>query len=69
MQQIVAQVEEWAAEFDRLCERIAPRFARPEVRRRVVGFLRGLLVGVERKTAGSWPSTPGRRPRMGCNGC
>jgi SRSO17 transposase len=49
MQQVVAQVEGWAAEFDRLCEQIAPRFARPEVRRRVVGFLGGLLGGVERK--------------------
>jgi SRSO17 transposase len=49
MQQVMAQVEQWAAEFDRLCEQIAPRFARPEVRRRVVGFLRGLLAGVERK--------------------
>jgi SRSO17 transposase len=49
MQQIVAQVEGWAAEFDRLCERIGPRFARPEVRRRVVGFLRGLLGDVDRK--------------------
>jgi len=49
MQQIVAQVKGWAAEFDRLCERVAPRFPRPEVRRRVVGFLRGLLAGVERK--------------------
>ena len=49
MQQIVAQVEGWAAEFDRLCERIGPRFARPEVRRRVVGLLRGLLADVERK--------------------
>jgi SRSO17 transposase len=49
MQQIVAQVEGWAAEFDRLCERIGPRFARPEVRRRVVGLLRGLLGDVDRK--------------------
>jgi SRSO17 transposase len=49
MQQIVAQVQGWAAEFDRLCEQIAPRFARPEVRRRVVGFLRGLLGDVQRK--------------------
>jgi SRSO17 transposase len=48
MQQIVAQVEQWAAEFERLCERIAPRFVRPEVRRRVVGLLRGLLGEVER---------------------
>jgi len=49
MQQILAQVQQWAAEFDRLCERVSPRFARPEVRRRVVGFLRGLLGDVERK--------------------
>ena len=53
MQQIVAQVEGWAAEFDRLCERIGPRFARPEVRRRVVGFLRGLLGNVPRKNGSS----------------
>src|SRR6266699_1357868 len=49
MQQILAQVQQWAAEFDRLCERVSPRFARPEVRRRAVGFLRGLLGDVERK--------------------
>ena len=49
MHQILAQVEGWAAEFERLCERIGPRFARPEVRRRVAGFLRGLLGDVERK--------------------
>jgi len=49
MQQIVAQVEGWAAEFDRLCQRIGQRFARPEVRRRVVGLLRGLLGDVDRK--------------------
>ena len=46
---MLAEVEGWAAEFERLCERIGPRFARPEVRRRVAGFLRGLLGGVERK--------------------
>jgi SRSO17 transposase len=46
---VLAEVEGWAAEFDRLCERIGPRFARPEVRRRVTGFLRGLLGEVERK--------------------
>jgi SRSO17 transposase len=49
MQQILAQVEGWAAEFDRLCQRIGPCFGRVEVRRRVVGFLRGLLSDVERK--------------------
>jgi SRSO17 transposase len=46
---VLAEVEGWAGEFERLCERIGPRFARPEVRRRAAGFLRGLLGGVERK--------------------
>ena len=46
---MLAEVESWAAEFERLCERIGPRFARPEVRRRAAGFLRGLLGGVDRK--------------------
>ena len=46
---MLAQVEGWAAEFEQLCERISPRFARPEVRRRAAGFLRGLLGEVERK--------------------
>jgi SRSO17 transposase len=49
MHQMLAEVEGWAAQFERLCERIAPRFARPEVRRRAAGFLRGLLGGVDRK--------------------
>ena len=48
----VAQVEEWAAELEALCEGIAPRFHRVEVRRRAGAFLRGLLAGVERKN--SW---------------
>jgi SRSO17 transposase len=46
---VLAEVEGWAAEFERLCERIGPRFARPEVRRRVAGFLGGLLGEAERK--------------------
>jgi SRSO17 transposase len=49
MHQMLAEVEGWAAQFERLCERIGPRFARPEVRRRVAGFLRGLLGDVARK--------------------
>lgn len=49
MQGMLAQVEGWAAELDRLCERISPRFARPEVRRRVAAFVCGLLSEVERK--------------------
>jgi SRSO17 transposase len=46
---VLAEVEGWAAQFERLCERIGPRFVRPEVRRRVAAFLRGLLGGVDRK--------------------
>jgi SRSO17 transposase len=49
MHQMLAEVEGWAAEFERLLERISPRFVRPEVRRRVGGFLRGLLGEVARK--------------------
>jgi len=46
---VLTEVEGWAAQFERLCERIGPRFARPEVRRRAAGFLRGLLGDVARK--------------------
>jgi hypothetical protein len=47
------QVQGWSAELEGLCERIAPRFGRVEVRRRVGAFLRGLLAGVERKNGSS----------------
>jgi SRSO17 transposase len=46
---VLGEVEGWAAQFEWLCERIGPRFARPEVRCRAAGFLRGLLGGVDRK--------------------
>jgi hypothetical protein len=46
---VLAEVEARAAGFERLCKRISPRFARPEVRRRVAGFLCGLLGDIERK--------------------
>ena len=39
----------WATELDRLGERIAPRFARVEPRRRALAYLRGLLAPVGRK--------------------
>jgi len=45
----LAQVQGWSEELEALCERIAPRFGRVEVRRRAGAFLRGLLAGVERK--------------------
>jgi hypothetical protein len=49
----LAQVQGWSVELEALCERIAPRFGRVEVRRRTGGFLRGLLAGVERKNGSS----------------
>jgi hypothetical protein len=62
---MLAEVEGWAAQFERLCQRIGPRFARPEVRRRAAVFLRGLLGDVARKNG--WQlaehaseTTPGR---------
>lgn len=44
-----AVVERWAAEIEAVAERIGPRFARSEPRRRAVGYLRGLLGDAERK--------------------
>ena len=49
METALKQVHGWAAELEALCERVAPRFGRVEVRRRASGFLRGLLSGAERK--------------------
>ena len=45
-------VRSWSRELDALGERIAPRFARSEVRGRALAYLRGLLATVERKN--SW---------------
>jgi SRSO17 transposase len=43
------QVQRWAGELAAVGERIARRFARSEPRRRVVGYIRGLLSETERK--------------------
>ena len=66
---MLAEVEGWAAEFERLCERIGPRFVRPEVRRRVAGFLRGLLGGVEGKNGWQLAEHAREMTRTGCSGC
>jgi len=42
-------VERWADEVEAVAERIGPRFARSEPRRRAAGYLRGLLSDAERK--------------------
>ncbi len=44
-----AEVLGWAGGLDAVLERIAPRFARAEPRRRAAAYLRGLLAPVARK--------------------
>jgi len=43
------QVAEWADELAAVGDRIGPRFARSEPRRRAAGYIRGLLGQAERK--------------------
>src|SRR5450755_4037674 len=43
------QVVQWAQALTHLHARIAPRFARPEPRRRALAYLQGLLSPIERK--------------------
>ena len=57
----VDEVEGWAAELAALHARIAPRFARPEPRRRALAFLRGLLSPVERKNGWQLAEQVGER--------
>ena len=45
----VTDVVRWTQELDRLHARIAPRFARPEPRRRALAFLHGILSTTSRK--------------------
>jgi hypothetical protein len=52
-------VGRWNTEADRLLDRMAARFPRIETRRRVRGFMFGLLADLPR-TAGRSPSTPAR---------
>ena len=49
IQTTVVDVVRWAQELARLHARIAPRFARPEPRRRALAYLQGLLSPIERK--------------------
>src|SRR6266699_3116067 len=45
----LSQVAGWAQALTLLHARIAPRFARPEPRRRALGYLQGVLSEIERK--------------------
>ena len=52
METTVGDVCHWAHCLEELHARIVPRFARPEPRRRVLAYLRGVLSSTERKN--SW---------------
>jgi hypothetical protein len=43
------EVWQWGQELERLHARIAPRFARPEPRRRALAFLKGIVSAIQRK--------------------
>jgi len=57
----VAEIQGWAAELAAVHERIAPRFARAEPRRRALAYLEGLLGGVERKNGWQLAEHAGER--------
>ena len=71
----VAEVIRWAEGIEKVHECIAGRFRRPEPRRRVLDYLRGLLSLVERKNGwatGGPEFVEGRRAMplpMGCSAC
>ena len=48
---------------------IGSRFGRSEPRAGSVPMCAGCWRGWSARTAGRWPSTPGRCPRTGCSGC
>jgi hypothetical protein len=69
-------VVQWTRELDRLHARIAPRFARPEPRRRALAFLHGILSTTSRKNGwhlaeharearASWDATVALQCRLG----
>ena len=49
METTFTQVWRWAQELERLHARIAPRFVRPEPRRRALAYLKGVFSSTERK--------------------
>ena len=59
------EAHRWAAETDRLLDGMAGRFARVETRRRVRGFLLGLLADLPRKNCWSIAEHAGDADRRG----
>ena len=71
----VAEVARWAEGIERVNECIAGRFRRPEPRRRVLDYLRGLLSPVERKNGWQLAEQPFGKAQeamplpTGCSDC
>jgi len=59
----------WSQALDELHARIAPRFARVEVRERARRYLMGLLDRVERKNGWQLTEAIGDRGQRGRNAC
>jgi SRSO17 transposase len=57
----VSEAEGWARGLDELADRLAPRFARVEARRRALAYLRGLLAPLGRKNGWQLAEAAGDR--------
>src|SRR5215213_5736873 len=63
------QVSRWAIQLGELHARIARRFARPEPRRRALGYFKALIGPCERKNGWQIAEVAGERTPTGCSVC
>src|SRR5882724_5704860 len=61
--------EVWAAEFQEMCGRISPVFARSETRQRAQTYLKACSALSNAKMDGNWPNKQARARPMPCNTC
>jgi SRSO17 transposase len=61
----IAEVGRWQAELDSVFARVAGRFARADLRRRMRDYVRGLLAPVERKNGWQLAEWAGHRDPAG----
>ena len=65
----LAEVARWAEGIEQVHSCIAGRFRRPEPRRRVLDYLRGLVSRSSARTGGNWRSRRGMPHLTGCSAC
>ena len=65
----LAEVARWAEAIEQVHSCIAGRFRRPEPRRRVLDYLRGLVSSVERKNGWQLAEQAGDATPDGCSAC